>query len=515
MKSVMKHDFGQTANIEMQRSSFDRSHGYKTAFDAGKLIPFYLDEILPGDSVNLKTTALARISTPYFPIMDNIFMETQYFFVPNRLIWDNFQKFMGEQTNPGDSTDYLVPRLQAPPVGGFLEESVFDYMGIPPGVDNIQPNALHLRAMNLIWNQWYRDENLQDSKDVFTGDGPDPTTSYEILPRGKRPDYFTSALPWPQKGDAVDLPLGTTAPITGTGVPTFDVSTDTNLPLDANAGDAQFSGTILSGNASWNDPQLSADLSTATAATINELRQAFQIQRLLERDARGGTRYTEIVRSHFGVTSPDARLQRAEYLGGGRATINFQSVPISEKLSAGGNNAGDLSAYGQTMLQDNGFTKSFTEHGVLIGFVSVRADLTYQQGLDRMWSRQSKYDFYFPALSHIGEQAILNKEIYLRGTGGDDNVFGYIPRYDEYRFKNSQVTGAMRSSATASLDPWHLSQDFGALPVLGDTFIQEDPPIDRVVTVPTEPQFIFDSYISARFARPLPTYGTPGMLDRF
>lgn len=520
-RSVMEHRFSEVPRAEIPRSSFDRSHGHKTAFDAGWLIPIYVDEVLPGDTFNLSMTGFARLATPIFPIMDNMFMETFFFFVPNRLVWDNWEKFCGSQDDPGDSTSFLVPVNGSTGSGAIVLNSLYDYMGMPVGTPGLVFNALHTRAYNLIYNEWFRDQNLQDSVVVDTDDGNDSRGDYALLRRGKRHDYFTSCLPSPQKGTAVALPLGTTARIQH-GAPddanigvwsTVNARTDALETLGGANDPVRAAGAAPVPHASG---ALLADLSTASAATINQIREAFQIQKLLERDARGGTRYTEVIRAHFGVTSPDQRLQRPEYLGGGSSPVVISQVPQTSE--SGTTAQGTLAAYGTVALHNHGFSKSFTEHGVLIGLVSVRADLTYQQGLDRMWSRQSRFDYYWPALSHIGEQSVLNREIWSQGSGdlvADAATFGYQERFGEYRYKPSRITGIMSSDAVGTLDSWHLSQDFAALPVLNASFIVDNPPVDRVIAVATEPHFIFDSFFSLRCARPMPLFGVPGMIDHF
>ena len=518
MRSVMAHSFAEVPRANIPRSSFNRSHGVKTTFDADYLIPVLVDDIVPGDTFNVNMSFFARLATPLYPIMDNMFVESFFFFVPYRLVWDNWEKMHGAQDDPGDSIDFTVPQFGAAGVGvslGDLEE----YMGWPLGtVANGDCNVLPLRAYHLIWNEWFRDQNLQDSATVLTDNGPDPATTYTLKKRGKRHDYFTGCLPWPQKGDAVSLPLGTQARVA------VDVATGADIGIYSTANseyrdmDAADPNVDLDSTTSTAAESMYADLSNATAATINDLRLAFQTQRLLERDARSGTRYNEIILSHFGVTVPDFRVQRPEFLGGGSSVVNITPVAQTsgQPIPAANDKLGELAAFG-TVSGTHGFTKSFTEHGVLIGLVNLRGDITYSQGQERYWSKQTRYDFYYPVLAQIGEQAVLNKEIYYQNLAADDNVFGYQERYAEYRYKPSRLTGLFKVDAVGSLSSWHLSEDFTVLPTLGDTFIQSNTgvPLDRAIAINTEPHLIFDAYFDMQCARPMPLYGVPGNLDHF
>ena len=528
-QSVSAHSFAMVPRADIPRSRFNVQTSHKTTFDAGKLIPIYVDEVLPGDTFSLSCTAFGRMATPIFPIMDNLHMDTFFFFVPYRLVWDNWKRFMGEQRNPGDSTSFLVPQVGTP-VGGWPIGSIGDYFGLPTvgqvsAGKSVTHSALPFRAYNLIFNEWFRDENLVPSFLVNTDDGPDPNTNYAILNRGKRHDYFTSCLPWPQKGPSVNLPLGTQAPVkivTGSAGGRMVNSAGSPIPagsLSTIAG-GFFAGSGAPGVSVGYDPSgtLYTDLSAATAATINAIRTAFQVQKLLERDARGGTRYTEIIRSHFGVVSPDSRLQRPEYLGGSSVPVNIAPVAqtSASAISGSATPQGNLSAIG-TLLSKSGFTQSFTEHGIIIGLANIRADLNYQQGMRRMWSRRTRYDFYFPAFANLGEQAVLSKEIYCTGDVADDDVFGYQERWAEYRYHPALITGRFRSTAASTLDSWHLAQRFSSRPLLNAAFINEDPPIARVSAVNTAltNQFIFDSFFNIKMARPMPMYSVPGSVDHF
>lgn len=511
-----QHSFATTPNVSMARSVFDRSHTTKDTYDFDYLVPIFVDEILPGDTCNLNLSTFQRLATQKVPIMDNLYIDFFFFFVPNRLVWTNWEKFNGAQDNPGDSIDFIIPTLTTTAVTGEAVGSISDKMGIPTGVPGLVINALPYRCYQKIYNDWFRDENLQNSVLLSTDNGPDLPSEYTLLKRGKRHDYFTSALPWPQKGTAVSLPLGTSATVktdAGPGVYQGIYSTTQSA----------VKGLYADGSGKLNLDSVTrthgmyADLSTATAATINQLRQAFQVQSLLELDARGGTRYVEILKAHFQVTSPDFRLQRAEYLGGGQTKINAH--PIAQTSPTSGSNAlGQLGAFATASGSGIGFTHSFVEHGYVIGLACARADLTYQQGINRMWFRSTRYDFFWPKLQELGEQTILNKEIYAQGTANaaqDAAVFGYQERYAEYRYMPSLIKGEFRSTFTTPLDYWHMAEKFTSLPALNASFIVQNTPIARALAITDGPDLIADYWFSYKHARPMQTYSVPVKLGKF
>ncbi|WNK14502.1 MAG: major capsid protein [Microvirus sp.] len=535
-KSANQNQFAMVARADVPRSRFPRQTTHKTTINAGFLYPFFIDECLPGDTFNVKATIFGRLSTPLVPIIDNIYADTFYFFVPNRIVWDNWVRMQGEQDNPADSISFVVPQSVSP-TSGYLPLSLHDYFGLPTvgvlGTGNtFSHSALPLRAYNLIWNDWFRDQNLQNSVPVALNDGPDPNTNYTLLRRGKRKDYFTSCLPFAQKGAAVTLPLGTSAPIRTTSIVQVTGAQQSVRFSDSVAGAvptlgtaASFNGTgqmgpsgLAAGSGTGVYPNnLIADLSAATAATVNSLRLSFQIQKLLERDARGGTRYSEMLQAHFGVRPQDYRLQRPEYLGGGSTPVNINPIAQTQATGATGTSTplGQLAAMGTLVSTNNGFRYSVMEHGHIIGLVSIRSDLTYQQGVRKLWNRSTRYDFYMPEFAMLGEQAVLNREIYARGDANDLLAFGFQERWAEYRYFPNLITGQFRSTTATPLDIWHLAQNFTSLPTLNATFIQENPPINRIVAVPSQPQFLLDIFMNIDTVRPLPMYSVPGLIDHF
>lgn len=523
-----QHSFAQIPTVNIGRSSFNRSFAMKDTFDFDYLVPIFVDEMLPGDTANVTLSHFARLATQKVPIMDNMYIDFYFFFVPNRLVWINWEKFNGAQDNPGDSTSYLLPQCEFP-AGGPEVGTIFDKMGLPTDVPGmwVLRNTLPLRAYKQIYNDWFRDQNLQNTQVIDKTNGPDVPADFTLLKGAKAHDYFTSALPWPQKGPAVQLPLSSNIfPVESNNlIPTV-------IPNTALGADHKLVGTISGGFNNiiaeapvfgsqdyirWGtETGLEANLSGATVGTINQLREAFSMQALFELDARGGTRYVEILRAHFNVVSPDFRLQRAEYLGGGRSNINSHPVPQTAPTS-GSNPQAQLAAFATSSSSGSiGFTKSFVEHGYVIGLARARADVTYQQGINRMWNRSSRYDFYWPKLSELGEQTILNKEIYTVGLGGtDDEAFGYQERYAEYRYMPSQIKGQFRSTYATSLDVWHLAEEFGSLPALNGTFIQSNTPIERAIATPSEPDLLFDAFFNYKHARPMPVYSVPATIGRF
>ena len=569
--------FSQVPSVKIQRSIFDRSSQHKTSFNAGQLIPIFVDEYLPGDTFTMDTSIVLRVNSAFIkPVMDNMYADIYYFSVPNRLVWDHWQEFMGEnKTSPWtQTTEYTIPQVTAP-TGGWNIGTIADYMGIVTKVSGITVSAMFFRAYAIIWNEYFRDQNLQNPTNVPTTDATangvntgtletDACLGGLPLPVNKFHDYFTSGLPEPQKGPAVNLPLGSTAPVSvyGNGKNTllYDGTNEYYLqgltqylpnagiksgaigaikPTQGAGGEGPAGSNEMPN--SWDvenaanggsSPQIAAnlgispnsensgltgiaDLSQATASTVNQLRQAFAIQRLYEKDARGGTRYIEIIKSHFNVDSPDARLQRPEYLGGKRIPINTTQV-VQNSSTDDTSAQGNITAYSLTGDKDSSFTKSFTEHGMIIGLICVRTEHTYQQGINRMFSRKRRFDYYWPALANLGEQAILNKEIYAQGNTTDDEGFAYQEAWAEYRYKPSIVTGEMRSSANNSLDVYHFADDYESLPHLGQEWIQETRNnIDRTLAVPstTSNQFVADIYFKYRCARPMPTYSIPGLID--
>ncbi len=543
-RNVESHFALNPTRIDLSRSTFDRSASVKTSFNAGDIVPFFLEEVLPGDTFNVKSSKVVRMQTLLTPMMDNVYLDTYYFFVPNRLVWKHWKEFNGENTESAwiPETTYEVPQITAPAGTGWAVGTIADYFGIPTGVPNLSVSALPFRAYALIMNEWFRDQNLSDPlvvpDDDATVAGVNTGTFVSDVAKGGKPytaakyhDYFTSCLPSPQKGPDVTIPVSGGA--TGSAIPVYSLNTNhaetvdgyTAGPLAMTGGTVRYSSSkqslLLSDDSAYS-AQSPLNLyaigeSSVQMATINALRMAFQIQKLYERDARGGSRYIEILKSHFGVTSPDARLQRPEYLGGNRVPININQVIQQSGTGTGANTPqGTVVGMSQTTDSHADFVKSFTEHGFIIGVMVARYDHTYQQGLDRLWSRKDRFDYYWPVFANIGEQAVKNKEIYAQGNAEDDQVFGYQEAWADYRYKPNRVTGEMRSAYAQSLDVWHLADDYASRPSLSDSWIREDKSnIDRVLAVTSENsnQFFADIYVQNRATRPMPMYSVPGLID--
>ena len=548
MNRNSENRFAENPQVGVSRSRFQRNSDNKTTFNTGELIPIYLDEVLPGDTHQIDLACVMRMATPIFPVMDNAFCDFYFFFVPNRLLWEHWKEFMGEnkETAWTPKTEYSIPQVTAP-TGGWAEGTLADYLGLPTKVDGISVSALPGRAYGLIYNEWFRNQNVTqptlvevtDATTTGKNDGSDTNDSAITLAKplkaAKIFDYFTGALPEPQKGEPITIPITGSAPIglynPSTGNVTInsakmkEIFNDAGLPAqngtfkasywDPGAGPTRDKGLAVGETSGqiYTGVSLGADLSSVNATTINQLRQAFQIQKLLEKDARGGTRYREVLREHFGVVSPDARMQIPEYLGGYRLPINVSQV-IQTSSTDSTSPQGNTAALSVTTMNKSMFTKSFTEHGYIMGLAVVRTDQTYQQGIERMWSRKGRYDYYWPVLANIGEQAILQKEIYAEGNPNDDMAFGYQEAWADYRYKPSKVTGLFRSNATQSLDAWHYAQDYKSTPFLGTQWMeQSDTEMKRTLAVQNQPDFIADFYFMNKTTRCMPVYSIPGLID--
>ena len=523
---------------DIPRSRFDTRHTHKTTIDGGYLYPIIVEEVLPGDDYRGTLTLFARMQTLLFPLMDHITAETFFFFCPNRLVYEAWVKLMGEQDAPSDSIAYTVPQVTCP-AGGYSPKSLFDFMGLPT-FGQLDPaatptyNALPLRAYHKIWNEWFRDENINPSVAVYKTAGPDVYTDYNLLRRNKKHDYFTSVLPWPQKGGSpITMPLSGQAPITGLGFAGLNPGTAGPLGVYETAAGATYANYAAAwdGGALTNQlvvkakgglgdgPQIYADLSQATGATINAIRLAFQTQRFLERDARGGTRYTELLRNHFGVLPEDARLQRPEYIGGGRSNVQTQAIPQTSATGiTGGSSPSGALAGASTITGQHHFRYSAKEHGFIIGLIHIDAEITYQQGVHRMWTRRTRYDYYWPVFAHLGEQGVRWDEIYAQGTNADVNYFGYQERYAEYRHRPSRISGMFKSTTTSNIDEWHSAQQFGSMPTLNATFLESNPPFARNLAAGSAAdgmQFLCDMLFDIQTTRAMPMRSVPGGIDRF
>jgi len=528
MKSSSRKFFSQVPSVRMPRSSFDRSHGIKTTFDADYLIPILVDQALPGDTISVDMEGLARLATPLKPTMDNLYLETFFFFIPRRLTWENFQRYMGEQDNPGDTIDYLLPQVVMPDATGAAVMSIYDYYNVPVGIENIEIRADIFRSYNLVWNQWFRDENLQNSVTVKTDDTDDLPSLYELLKRGKRADYFTTCTLTPQKGPSVLIPGTDYLPVHGIGKINANfpngsasvIESDGSSVSYGNTENAAISNTEsddlkfrVQENAAGGYPNIHVDLTENTEGTINALRMAEAMQVFYERQLRGGSRYIEMNKSQFGVQSSDARLQRAEFLGGGSTMVNISPVAQMSATGATGTAQGNLAGFGKANLRGHGFTRSFEEHGIVLGLMSCRADINYQNALPRWYRIRSRDEEYFPPFGNLGDMAVLNEEIYIQAAGTPENAepFGYQERFSDYKQKFSNITGLFRSNVSGSLDIWHYAQDFDSLPELGADFIESNTPIDRTIAVPSEPHFLFDAFMRMTHTRVMTVRSIPGI----
>lgn len=544
---MSEYIYNNQPSVSIPRSVFSRSHNYKTTIEGNYLYPVYVDEVLPGDSVKISVNIFARMATQIVPLLDNAYLDVFAFFVPRRLVWSNWQKFMGEQENPGDSIDYLVPKCVSQESftgtdSGFAAKSLFDYMGMPPGVEDTWLDACYPRAYNLIYNEWFRDENLVDSVTVNKGDGPDYSGEYALQKRSKGRDYFTSCLPWPQKGPAStvslvgDLTTTTTTTIASDGL--FQMSgfspynkrytiMSSGSPagvrsLHARDNDHEEDLPLIYSNGLKATSVSETSMDSQAGASINQLRMAYQFQKFLERSGRFGSRYIEVLRAHFGVISPDARLQRPEFLGSFSTKVNIQAIAQNSATNDDSPQA-NLAAIGTMAGSSKPITKSFVEHGIIMFIANLRGDVNYDQGVPRIFQRRTRNDFFWPEYAHLGEQVVLNREIFAQGDSVkdddgnviDDKVFGYIPRYDEYRFAKNEITGELRGSYATSLNYWTLTEHFENLPGLNKTFIEQNTPFERAQAVSSDPVFLVDIWFDSKWARPMPTFGVPGWVDHF
>lgn len=521
-----QHSFATIPDVQTARSRFDRSFAAKDTFNFDEIVPVLVDEILPGDTVNLNVKAFIRLAPQVKPVMDNMMVDFHCFFVPNRLVWNNWERFNGAQDDPADSTDYLVPQVTTPPAG-WAVGGLHDHFGVPTGVVTTDTvNALPSRGYYLIWNEWFRDQNVMNSYPVPKGDGPDNIGTDPCFRRAKKHDYFTSALPWPQKGQAVTLPMSSgDIPVVSDGtIPTFATAGDATpraLRFQNSANAVNYSGSVIgtTANPFFVNPGLEILSDSIVGPTINQFRLAMMTQSLLELDARGGTRYVELLRAHWNVISPDFRLQRPEFLGSGTILINQHPVAQTSETSTE-SPQGNLASFATASATGSeiGFSKSFVEHGFIHVVASARAEVTYQQGLNRMWSRQTRFDYFWPKLQLLGEQAVLNQEIYWSADEtANAQVFGYQERYAEYKYRPSEIRGQFRSTYAESLDVWHLAQEFGSAPALNADFLFSNTPIARSLVVPDPdyPDLLADFWFDYKHARVMATYGVPATLGRF
>jgi len=525
LPNVNNYSFANNPRTELPRSAFNRSCTHKTTFDSDYLIPLYVDEVYPATTLSIKATSFARLATPLVPIQDNLEFDQLWFAVPFRILYDNWVKLCGQRNSPDDSIDFSMPTVLAPATTGWTYGSIADYFGVPTGVPLLRSNSIFFRAYNLIFNEWMRSQDLQDPVPFDPAATSDNAASFVLKKSCKKHDYFTSLLPWPQKSDqGVMLPFTGTAPVMGLATDSNSAIYNVDLAATFKQQGGEAVGTnwahmganilAVQGDATSKEPRVYADLESVSAVSVNDMRMAFQVQKILEKDARGGTRYNELCKNHFGCDNPDSRVQRPEFLNGTSTPVQITPIPQTSATISGQSPQGNLAATGQVVAQ-SGFSKSFTEHMVIMCIGRIRGQISYQQGHPKIFQRKTRYDYYWPSLCNLGEMAVSQGEIFCDGSANDDIVLGYQERWSDRRYGHSKITGKFRSTDPQSLDVWHLAEEFENAPTLNETFIESNTPLARCIAVTDEPHWLCDSFFEVTEVLPLPARSIPGLIDHF